>query len=194
LQLVGPVALLGYSSGGPNAMAAACRMPGLGRPVSALGLISSDAPYSDMGPEMVKSMYGAETVTQEHALTRTQHSAQEMKEGYESMSKPDRKEIALADLANAVKQGCEGPAQDSVLEAGQWDFSVAEITVPTLMWHGDQDKDVPMEAALYLQEQIGPGLHHSTMIQGENHTLIRRHWKNILTEIVALAKASTASL
>ena len=55
-----PVGILGYSSGGPNSMAAATLMPKLGQPIGALGLISTDAPYGAMGADWVKRMYGEE--------------------------------------------------------------------------------------------------------------------------------------
>ena len=62
------------------------------------------------------------------------------------------------------------------------------------MWHGDKDTDVPLEAAEYLKAQIGPAVKDLAVLEGENHTLIRRHWLKILQGVVALAKSSSASL
>jgi len=58
------------------------------------------------------------------------------------------------------------------------------------MWHGDKDMDVPVEAADYLKGKIGHTLKDFHILQGENHTLIRRHWLNILQELTAAAKAN----
>jgi len=54
-----------------------------------------------------------------------------------------------------------------------------------------QDVDVPVEVAHYFVEKMGyAGQGH--ILTGENHTLIRRHWRGILEEVIAAAAATTA--
>ena len=51
--------------------------------------------------------------------------------------------------------------------------------------HGSDDHDVPVEASRELAKLLGVELE---VLEGETHTLIRRHWgKTILPRIVAAA-------
>jgi pimeloyl-ACP methyl ester carboxylesterase len=188
-------AVLGYSSGGPNALvcaADACavkpNLPGL----AACGLLSTDGPYRKIGgAELISSVFKvtSEAPTLAEFVPMSEKSASEMRTSYESMSKPERRELALADLDNALQGGAAcGPAQDHLLEASDWGFelsSVDTVKVPTLLWHGDKDHDVPIEIGRYVAEHL-PGC-RANFIAGENHTLLRRHWKSILEELVASA-------
>jgi pimeloyl-ACP methyl ester carboxylesterase len=183
-------AVVGFSSGGPHALSCvAAALPGL----ISCHLISSDAPYYKLG--LNKQMYGKEDVTLEYSLKNAEKNCTAMIESYQSMSKPDRIEIAMADIQHAIKNGLHGAASDSVLEAApSWGFDLSGLNKigPILsIWHGTDDHDVPIEAGNYLIENLlGDGNINSDnrthIIEGENHTLIRRHWQSILTEAVTL--------
>ena len=184
--------VVGYSSGGPHALSCvAASLPGL----TTCSLVSSDAPYHKLG--LNQRMYGASEVTMEHALSKAEENYQAMVASYQTMKKRDRVPIALADINHAILNGFEGAASDSVLEASEsWGFELEDIKTnedkPTLnIWHGSEDHDVPIEAGTYMIEQLmgsdrGNGSKHRChIIEGENHTLIRRHWESILLEAVA---------
>ena len=176
-------AVLGYSSGGPNAMACAVQHPGL---FSACGLISSDGPYSQIGGDIVQTLFHVPAVTPAISLERTAAAHADLREAYASMKNEWRREVALADLERAVQQGYgAGPAKDALLETGAWDFNVADIdtaAVPVLLWHGDADGDVPPSVGRYLADNI-PGV-QAEFVEGESHSMIRRRWGNILTQII----------
>lgn len=178
--------VLGYSSGGPYAMACAAN---LSTRVSSCGLISSDGPYFDMGMDAVSRMFGTDNVTGDFNMTRIQKEFAELEASYVSMSKEDRKEMALIDIRHAAKQGVDkGPWQDGMLESSPWDFDiglVGESGCPVLLWHGSDDDVVSPEVARYLLSRC-PSV-SSTFIEGESHSLIRRHWGQILTDLVATA-------
>lgn len=192
-------AVLGYSSGGPNALVCALHLP----QVSACGLISSDAPYSLMGEEIVAKLFGTER-SKENLISRSIESAEGLKAAYSSMKKVDRGEMALADLAEATRQGVEcGPSQDGLLESQDWKFELGlnegGCNPPLLMWHGDEDADVPIEAGRFLLAQLQAKTRdgqsrrvEAHFIKGESHSLIRRHWEGILTKLVEKANQSVA--
>jgi len=183
-------AVFGFSSGGPNALACAVRLPSK---VAACGLMSSDGPYKILG--MVKEMFGSEVLSQEIASERTRQKHEELIQSYAGL-KPGRKELALADLANAACQGLEkGPSQDCQLEAGDWGFRASDVDgtqVPVHLWHGVADKDVPVEVAHYLAKQI-PGV-AARFIEGESHSMVRRKWGEFLELLVATAREGYPSL
>jgi len=178
--------IIGFSSGGPHALAcAAYSVPNL----ASCSLVSSDAPYLVM-PGMTERLYGTAVVTHEHAVGLSRTNAKGMRLGYAAMSKPTRVEIAMADVDAATRQGYDGPASDSVLETGDWGFPLrmSEGMPPLRVWHGTEDYDVPVEAGRYLvAECFRERGDEYFEIEGESHTLIRRHWQGILEETIRAA-------
>jgi hypothetical protein len=120
---------------------------------------------------------------------------------YEAIAHPDRRAIALLDLATATSQGLAGPASDTVLEARPWGFDIRAAAPaaggpPARLWHGTDDDAVPVGAAQFLAEQLGLSSSsssprrqpHAKVMQGENHSLIRRHWRSVLAAVVDAAR------
>ena len=93
-------AVLGYSSGGPNAMAcAADACGGFPRPqqlppsrLAACGLISPDGPYGVMGnAKLVEKMFGSVSPTLSALESRAHTTAGTLRASYERMGKADRR-------------------------------------------------------------------------------------------------------
>jgi pimeloyl-ACP methyl ester carboxylesterase len=183
------VAVLGYSSGGPNALVCAHELTEL---VAACGLISSDGPYTTMDPSVGEAVFGvrADEITPQVAAERKEENAKSMMESYQSIKDQQKRELAVNDLNEALRQGYVGATQDSILEASDWGYELQAVDlVPVLVWHGTEDIDVPIAVGRHLAENIG-SLHEASFIDGENHTLLRRHWGGILTRTIAVANGS----
>ena len=56
----------------------------------------------------------------------------------------------MACFEEACRQGPAGPAEDMSLIARPWGFDLAAVKVPVLLWHGEQDRNVPVAAGRYL--------------------------------------------
>jgi len=127
-------------------------------------------------------------------VARTRETAADMRSSYEALKKPERREMALADLDEALRQGAEsGPAQDGLLESHAWGFELETIrgdVLPTLLWHGEADDSVPLAVGRYVADHIAGC--HATFIDGESHTLLRRHWRPILEALVAAGRRPAA--
>lgn len=146
-------------------------------------------------------MYGVKSsaeLTEELSLVRSKASYEALLASYERMGKEHRREMAKADINHAVLHGFEGAASDSRLELedGGWNsikpYKREQRMCPVLMLHGSDDHDVPVEAARELAELLGVQLQ---VIEGENHSLIRRHWgKTILPGMIAAASKSQSTL
>ena len=174
---------IGYSSGGPFALATAALVPEC---VSA-ALISSDGPYREIGGEdLIQKMYGFTELTFENSVPAAEKNESSLRTAYEGMKNTERRQLALADLDNAVVQGLEGAAFDAHLEAGTWGFDLEKCTTHISLFHGKDDDVVPVSVAEYLHSK----LKHSSLsiIDGENHTLPRRHWQSILSAVRETSK------
>lgn len=205
LQLA-KAAVVGYSSGGPNAMACAAHIPSR---LSSLGIVSSDGPYSLMGPTVMSTMFHLSSeeertlessdqvgLTFEMSRARAEENFKNLRQAYMSLSKEDRRELAIADLEHAAKQGLDkGPSQDALLESGAWDFTLEQVEasisgnssknamlkVPCFLWHGLKDVEVPFFVGQHLAEHLPSAEAH--LVDGESHSMIRRRWKEILLKV-----------
>lgn len=92
--------------------------------IAALGLLSSDGPYASM-PQSVFSQMFSLTEEEQHELSlqerkgkgrqltphmsllRAQQNYSDMHTAFSTLSKPERKELALADLEHAARQGLD---------------------------------------------------------------------------------------
>mmetsp|Transcript_7159 Transcript_7159/g.8224 ORF Transcript_7159/g.8224 Transcript_7159/m.8224 type:complete len:284 (+) Transcript_7159:74-925(+) len=182
----------GFSSGGPHALAVACKLQ---TRVSSLALVSSDGPYKLMGQDMIKKMYGTSELCLEEAKVKAQKNYESLKSAYTGMKNASRGELACADLEEAILQGFDGPASDSLLETGEWNFKVEDLVSPVHVWHGLADKDVPIACSKFLVNLFPSGLPVQThYIEDESHSMIRRHWKNILCNLVESSSAGNGKM
>lgn len=91
------------------------------------------------------------------------------------MSAPDREVLAdpevqcmlEAALHEAFRSGSSGASQDLKVLAHPWNFDVRAIRVPCYLWHGEQDKTVPVEMGRRLASLI-PGC-SATFLPDEGH-------------------------
>ena len=60
------------------------------------------------------------------------------------MAQPDRIASFQRSLSEALKQGSNGSAWDMRLYVREWDFDPAEIQIPLTLFHGEQDRNVPV--------------------------------------------------
>ena len=140
-----------------------------------------------MGDGLVERQHGGAHLGQEASQGRAAEAVARLRTSYEGMAKADRKAMAGADLDEALRQGVgAGCAQDGMLESRRWDFELQDIAVPTLLWHGEQDEDVPLQMGQYLAEHIPGSV--LAVLEGESHSCLRRRWVEILQAVIARAQ------
>lgn len=57
-------------------------------------------------------------------------------------------------MAEAFRQGGEGPAQGVATLAGAWGFRLEDIELPLRLWHGEEDATVPLSHGIWLQRHL----------------------------------------
>ncbi|KAA3611791.1 MAG: alpha/beta hydrolase [Planctomycetota bacterium] len=80
---------------------------------------------------------------------------------------PVFRKLMDTDLREAMRQGSRGPALDLRLYARDWGFGVEDIQVPVRLWHGEEDRTVPLEMGQYLADHIPQC--KATFLPGEGH-------------------------
>ena len=215
---LGPFAALGYSSGGPCALACAAHAPE-GR-VLAVGLISSDGPYAMMRREPAGAFDApvppACDDAEAYALAEELHT--ELRSAYASRV-PDgpRRAACLADLDAATTRGVGSMARDFILErrdAG-WGFDLTRLAPPVHIWHGDADTEVHVQSARYIaahldldEVEVDPVTESGDQTSGRaaavsvdgaaggvlrvvrrgGHAMVRQRWGAILAELLDAAR------
>jgi pimeloyl-ACP methyl ester carboxylesterase len=57
-------------------------------------------------------------------------------------------------LHEAMKQGTHGAHHESLLAVTDWGFRLNDIQMPIQIWHGEADKNIPVEMARYAATTI----------------------------------------
>ena len=74
-------------------------------------------------------------------------------------------------------------AWDAALIARPWGFSLRDIKLPVDLWHGDADRNAPLQMGGYLAEQLPNSYLH--ILRGEGHfSVVVRHIETILQTLV----------
>jgi len=196
---------LGWSGGGPRALACAATMPGRCRAATALaGVAPFDADGLDwlagMGPENVRDFRAAaagrdvfRTMVDEQALELAGVTADDIVEALGGLVDEvdaaaltgEFAEAVSASFRHAVAQGSGGMLEDTLQIVRPWGFDVADITVPVSVWQGAHDKMVPFDHGTWLVQQI-PGA-RAHLHDDEGHLSLVARTDEILTDLRDLA-------
>jgi pimeloyl-ACP methyl ester carboxylesterase len=195
---LGRFAVFGMSGGGPHAAACAYALPGR---VSALGLVSSPGPAWDR-PELRYSLPPHRQPLIEVAARDPDEAGRQLlddcrRELEDLAARPDDDagwEVTASPIVNArfraslfetLARGPEGYAHDLfLLFVTPWGFRPEEISVPTLIWHGDRDLAVPLGVGEFFDRTIPRSSLH--VLPGEGHLLLWSHAEEILTSLAAV--------
>jgi pimeloyl-ACP methyl ester carboxylesterase len=178
----------GVSGGGPYALACAWRLPGR---VNRAAVISGVGPYQVPGithgmrwQNQVGFRLGSRWPALSRALMRsmqrgiTGRPEPTIEALARAMSlsdarvvrRPDVRDVLIADISEAFRQGIDGAAWDIVLLGRPWGFPLSEIGTEVHLWQGEADTLVPPAMGRYQAEQL-PNCHFR-LLPGEGHLLI----------------------
>jgi pimeloyl-ACP methyl ester carboxylesterase len=191
------LAVWGISGGGPHALACAALLPDL---VTAVATLASIAPYdapgldyfAGMGQENVDDMllYDRDPVASRTKLEADREDSLQLSpdmvlEAWPSLLSPVDAMALTGELADylvrcmkdGLAPGGEGWWEDAVAFQTPWGFQVDEITVPVQVWHGAQDRFVPIQHGEWIAGQIHGVDSHLTETDG--HLTLEDHLPEI---------------
>jgi pimeloyl-ACP methyl ester carboxylesterase len=80
---------------------------------------------------------------------------------------PSLRRVLVDDLREAFRQGARGPSRDARMLNRRWGFQLADIRVPVWLWHGQEDRHVPVALARHVAEQIAGS--RATLYRADGH-------------------------
>jgi pimeloyl-ACP methyl ester carboxylesterase len=183
--------VLGYSGGGPFALACARLLP---ERLTAVGVVSGELPHNVAG--VMADINAASR--QLFALCRLApwlgrgllllmglrvrgHSEQFLAQLRDSLPEPDwrvmadsaKRQAYLATLREALRQGPRGPQEDAAQVVSPWGFQLEEIAVPVHLWHGLADQNAPVAMGRYLAQHLPQC--HAAFYPNEGHLSLVEH-------------------
>jgi pimeloyl-ACP methyl ester carboxylesterase len=200
---------LGWSGGGPHALACAALMP---ERCAAAAIIGGVAPYDaagldwldGMGPENIEEFALAAAGGKGFSdfLTREagQFAALDAEDVARSLgglvSDVDKSALTgeFADfmarsLAAAVSAGTDGWHDDDMAFLAGWGFDLAAITCPVAVWQGREDRMVPYAHGVWLAAHVPTARAH--LLPDEGHiSLCVDAFDHILDDLLALSRLS----
>jgi pimeloyl-ACP methyl ester carboxylesterase len=202
---MGEFITLGWSGGGPRALACAAMLPDRCRAVASLaGVAPVDSPGLDwtagMGPENVRDFeaaavgresYGpiaAEQAEELASVTADDIVAQFgglVDEVDASALTGEFADYAAATFRYAVAQGPVGMLEDTLQFVRPWGFDVSDLTVPVSIWQGAHDRMVPFGHGKWLAATI-PGA-RAHLFDDEGHLSLVNRMDDILADLRDLA-------
>jgi pimeloyl-ACP methyl ester carboxylesterase len=193
-------AVMGVSSGGKYAAACAWKIP---ERLRAAGIVSGNCPYNLPGAR--ETLSGQDRLMYWSAekapwllgliLGKIARDARKnpanLRSLFKHASRVDQAAIAHPStlrqfdemMTGAFQQGTRGPILDFKLEAHPWGFSLGDIRIPVHVWHGEQDRIVPVEQGRLMAKAIPNA--RTIFHPGDGHmTMISNHYEEILSTLV----------
>jgi len=188
---VGRFLTLGWSGGGPHALACAALLPDRCRAAGSAGGV---APYEAFGPGWTDGM-GESNVTEFGAaaagrdelesllgqVDRSDITADQLLEQISSIFPPvdvdawraGVGEYHLAGSRQGTRRGTDGWRDDDLAFVAPWGFELDEIEVPVAVWHGKQDRAVPFAHGRWLCDHLSQSRDHLTEEDGHLSLITR---------------------
>lgn len=203
---MGEFVTLGWSGGGPRALACAALLPDRCRgAVSLAGVAPPDAEglvWTDgMGPENVRdytlaaeSREAFRPIAEEQAAQLAVVTGDDIVAAFgELVDEVDAAALtgAFADFVaesfrHSVAQGAVGLLDDALQESQPWGFDVGSIRVPVSVWQGAHDRMVPFAHGQWLAAHV-PGA-RAHLYQDEGHLSLVNRFDEVLADLRDLAR------
>jgi len=188
--------IVGWSGGGPYALACAVAMPDR---VSSVALVSTPAPLAGTSERSYLRRFDRNAVRaagrapwvvrlamwhwgrgqRRDAAGFFEKSVAEMCAADQAvLAEPALRSRMIANSTELYRQGGRGMYDEALILARPWGFALGDVRVPVHVWYGARDETVPEGMVRHLASEIpGARLHISA---DEGHHLLYSSWPRIL--------------
>jgi pimeloyl-ACP methyl ester carboxylesterase len=187
-------AVLGYSGGGPYALACAHTIP---ERLTVAGVAAGFAPpapgFLDGVGKTDRQLIGLARrapalagLGLRMARRVAERKPERMHEQFEDelsapdkavYANPDTREVVRTMFIESMRQGPRAIVQDYSLYGRPWGFELERITAPVLIWHGDQDEIVPVRHSETIAAAVPTA--ELSLRKGEGHLFSEAAWAGI---------------
>jgi pimeloyl-ACP methyl ester carboxylesterase len=198
--------VVGWSGGGPRALACAAVLPDRCRAAATLaGVAPFDAEGLDwlagMAPENVADFTAARQGPEAYAafqeeffMPLTSASVADVRAGFGELLTSTDEAAFTGDMAQwltemmhrAGAQGVVGVRDDGLAIAAPWGFDVADISVPTAIWAGGQDAMVPYAHGKWLAAHVPGAVPH--LFDDAGHITLVTKLEDVLVEALEIRR------
>lgn len=194
-------AVLGWSGGGPYALACAYTMP---ERITAAGIVSSAPSFTDLemraylsanwkqmamvaqvAPWLLRLLFGqiGRRIYRDPKQA-LQKAVTEMAPADQALVTDSRfRYLLMGGMLAAYRHGGRGVADDALVLMRPWGFRPEEIRPKIHLWHGEADPTWPVGVGRYLAAKI-PHC-QATFYPSEGHLTILTHWADIVATLTA---------
>lgn len=190
--------VLGFSGGGPYALACAAGSPSL---VSAVGLVAPAGPPEGPSGSLFERVVGrmarytpgllgrlfsryARSVRDDDPLSVADSLTAEPVLDEPVAEGATAAEVLKTDLLGAVERTAEGVVRDFALTGQSWGIDLERIETPVHCWHGTGDENVPIAVSRHLEDRLPNATLHE--LDGEDHaSALVRHRETVLRTLVS---------
>jgi pimeloyl-ACP methyl ester carboxylesterase len=199
---------LGWSGGGPHALACAALLPERCMAAATMGGV---APYGSagldwlagMGPENIDefgaALEGEPTLTaflEKAAAELRGVTGEELVAALGGLASDVDKSALTGEFAGtlaetfrrAVSTGIAGWRDDDLAFVRPWGFDLENVRVPVAVWQGAQDRMVPFDHGRWLAAKIPGAVSH--LLDGDGHLSLVNHLDRILEDLVELGSGT----
>jgi pimeloyl-ACP methyl ester carboxylesterase len=203
------VRIIGLSGGAPYALAAGAAMPDRVHGVGILGGVApTRGPDATSGGAVQLAVQLAPVLTLARlplsvALTQAiriarplagpaldLYAAVQPPGDKNLLSRPEFKAMFLDDLLNGSRFQTSAPINDLILFTRHWGFELADVAVPVLWWHGDDDHIVPFRHGRHAVDRLPDA--RLSAIDGESHLGGLGIAEDVLASLMELGPRRTA--
>jgi pimeloyl-ACP methyl ester carboxylesterase len=179
-------AVVGWSSGGPHALAVAAQLPDR---VSGVGTIACIAPLDKvgldgLGERVFLEMAQGDPEALREGMRQLAASMRDDPEGttaalftdvmsdrdVEWLARNGNHEMMIADLVESARGDWHGYADDCIAFVNDWGFNLHDVRARVVMLHGDADQIVPLSHSVFLEEVLPNA--SLEKVEGEGHISI----------------------
>jgi pimeloyl-ACP methyl ester carboxylesterase len=190
--------VLGYSGGGPYALACAYSIP---HRLSRAGVLAGVGPVTE--PGAMDGMNGSNVLifrlsrnvpwllsliyrwnSRADGVSLMQAALPQMPEADQAVMRERSVLEAMArDYKEAFRQGPIGVVHEGGLYAADWGFRLADIAIPVWLWQGEKDTNVPVQMARY-QARMIPTCHAAFYPEDGHISIVVNHVSDVLRALV----------
>lgn len=184
--------VVGFSGGGPHALACASAMPERVRTVVPVSSVTPPETHGHADPfnhgflTATRLVPGFSRAAFESAGWLASHSRSQFRAGLvRSSAPPDRAlfdgpegDALVGDAVEAFRQSGRGPAHDLPTVGSDWGFDPRDVSTPAALWHGREDATVDADMARAFADllpsadlHLTADAHYSTLLNNRESVL-----------------------